>query len=380
MVAADHMIFLGTQPKLTQVPPNRPCSMINTLAPWEAARRAVASPALPAPITIKSYIKAEWQQGLIRQSRFDIYSWMTSFVRLSGTKPQQNGGRTWQGLSVYSTGCHALDAVLMGGVPAGSVLLVQEDWPRSSVNFASLFLKSFTAESVCKQERCLFLTRTKEILDSLPDKSEEQVSTATQSQLDDKFKIAWRYKHLQHAMELPQQQQQQQQSKTSFDFGKKLPVSLVNKYVLESRIMNCDELKNVSRVSVHGLGSPNHDFAMHELMLFVQRIREQGIVCMITIPSYCMDVAIVKQLQHLSDCVLSLDSVAAKSAGAECFLSIVKPFTFIKPILPNILSMSVKLDKKRMLVVEPFYLPPDDDHKASSTDGHGECSNKQLQF
>jgi hypothetical protein len=45
------MTFLGTQPTLTQVPPNAPFSQTATLAPWVAALLAEAMPPLPAPMT-----------------------------------------------------------------------------------------------------------------------------------------------------------------------------------------------------------------------------------------------------------------------------------------------------------------------------------------
>ena len=48
------MIFLGTQPTLTQVPPSVFFSMSATFAPKEAALLAAARPPLPAPITMKS--------------------------------------------------------------------------------------------------------------------------------------------------------------------------------------------------------------------------------------------------------------------------------------------------------------------------------------
>ena len=52
--AAFHMIFFGTQPTLTHVPPMRPDSNSATFAPYDAARFAVATPPLPPPMTSRS--------------------------------------------------------------------------------------------------------------------------------------------------------------------------------------------------------------------------------------------------------------------------------------------------------------------------------------
>src|SRR5476651_1983417 len=54
--AAYIISFLGTQPRITQVPPNRSASTIATLAPCAAARREPATPPEPPPITIRSWV------------------------------------------------------------------------------------------------------------------------------------------------------------------------------------------------------------------------------------------------------------------------------------------------------------------------------------
>ena len=52
--AAWIMIFLGTQPTLTQVPPQNRCSATPTRAPCVAAMRAQRTPPEPPPITNRS--------------------------------------------------------------------------------------------------------------------------------------------------------------------------------------------------------------------------------------------------------------------------------------------------------------------------------------
>ena len=50
-VAALNITFFGTQPTFTHVPPMRLRSTTATFAPYCAARRALAMPPLPPPIT-----------------------------------------------------------------------------------------------------------------------------------------------------------------------------------------------------------------------------------------------------------------------------------------------------------------------------------------
>ncbi len=48
------MSFFGTQPTLTQVPPQKRSSATPTRAPWPAAMRAQRTPAEPPPMTNRS--------------------------------------------------------------------------------------------------------------------------------------------------------------------------------------------------------------------------------------------------------------------------------------------------------------------------------------
>ena len=48
------MSFFGTQPTLTQVPPQKRSSAMATRAPWPAAMRAQRTPPEPPPITNRS--------------------------------------------------------------------------------------------------------------------------------------------------------------------------------------------------------------------------------------------------------------------------------------------------------------------------------------
>ena len=53
-IEALNIIFFGTQPTFTQVPPSFFYSITQTFFPNEAALSAEAIPPLPAPITMKS--------------------------------------------------------------------------------------------------------------------------------------------------------------------------------------------------------------------------------------------------------------------------------------------------------------------------------------
>lgn len=274
------------------------------------------------------------------------------------------------GLTVLSTGCPSLDRVLMDGIPLGSVVCIQEDWPKSSVNFASLFVKSFLAESVSQKEQCLLITKEYTFADSLPERVEDTSDSKSTMADEEQFKIAWRYKHLQHGMEI----QPTKPTKTHFDFGKKMNEQVVSRLV---SVVDCipDNINGYQRVVVSGYGAPGFPLDTVGLGKLVRMVKERSAVLLITTPSYCMEKRENDILNHLSDCSLNLDSVRSKLANCDCFLTIIKPFTVIRQYLPDIMSMCVKLDKRR-LVVEPFHLPPEFDEVSSSTG----CNSKSIDF
>src|SRR5438477_12844905 len=71
-------VFVGMQPLLTQVPPNRLRSIIATFIPVSASRTARDGPACPVPITIASYLVAIgipplWLcKGCLRSAKADL--------------------------------------------------------------------------------------------------------------------------------------------------------------------------------------------------------------------------------------------------------------------------------------------------------------------
>ena len=72
MPAAFHMIFLGTQPTFTQVPPRRPDSITAAFAPYSAARCAQARPPLPPPMLIRSNASVDTARSVVAERANDI--------------------------------------------------------------------------------------------------------------------------------------------------------------------------------------------------------------------------------------------------------------------------------------------------------------------
>ena len=273
-----------------------------------------------------------------------------------------------------STGCPSFDELLMdNGVPYNSVLLLQEDWPRSSVNYASLICKSFLAEGVLKREKCLLVVNggdgvNGDFMKSLPEhleSNDSQSSDKDNKDFDEKLTIAWRYKNLQHGVD-------KSNTKSSlFSFGGRMSETIALKYIDVCGYSQSLDFKPYKRVVVIGFGSPDFegDFDL------IIKLKQCQAACVITSPFHCVDNEKNTKMCHLCDCVIRVERSRAVK-DVECFLNIVKPFTLLKQYLPDTLSLHIKLDHRKRLLVSPFHLPPD----LGGTDKPGSCSTVENAF
>lgn len=98
-----------------------------------------------------------------------------------------------------STGIPDLDNIIGGGLPIGTILMVEEDWAGS---YAKLVLKYFLAEGVHNRHSIHLTSLIQDpdgILENLPsiqanDQAEQHGESRAAS--DEKMKIAWRYQNI----------------------------------------------------------------------------------------------------------------------------------------------------------------------------------------
>lgn len=326
-------------------------------------------------------------------------------VRIPGSRPSVHNSQL-----LLSTGMPSLDHLLGGGLPVGSLLLLEQD--RHDV-YSKLFLKYYLAEGVMSGHHLTLASldeSPRSIMGSLPASADSDVDDegANAAAGSDKMTIAWRY-----------QSQSAQRSSLptnrfghSFDLTGTMDAALVSAadvclfdgadgsngkdggYYwgllkrIEQRIVdkglstsNNKAKANVMRVAVHSLASPlwGWEFSHHErenkwhqltTFLFMLRalMRSSFSVCLVTVPTHLfVDPALLLRLQTLADFVVRLESFQGSEKETNPVfkdyhgLFHVVKLAAINSLVPPQLDATdwvFKLRRRRM-VIEKLHLPPE---------------------
>lgn len=326
-------------------------------------------------------------------------------VRIPGSRPSVHNSQL-----LLSTGMPSLDHLLGGGLPVGSLLLLEQD--RHDV-YSKLFLKYYLAEGVMSGHHLTLASldeSPRSIMGSLPASADSDVDDegANAAAGSDKMTIAWRY----------QSQSAQRSSLStnrfghSFDLTGTMDAALVSAadvclfdgadgsdgkdggYYwgllkrIEQRIVerglstSSNKAKaNVMRVAVHSLASPlwGWEFSHHErenkwhqltTFLFMLRalMRSSFSVCLVTVPTHLfVDPALLLRLQTLADFVVRLESFQGSEKETNPVfkdyhgLFHVVKLAAINTLVPPQLDATdwvFKLRRRRM-VIEKLHLPPE---------------------
>ncbi|KAM9952953.1 hypothetical protein ACTFIR_008011 [Dictyostelium discoideum] len=303
-----------------------------------------------------------------------------------------------------STGLTDLDDIIGGGIPIGSILMIEEDINSSYYMF---LLKYFLAEGVLQQQGVFFSSLIGidpfEILNKLPARitKEEEIeadknditnninintNNNNNKQPTDELKIAWRYQQY-VSNELSKQQQQQSASTImnqtfchSYDFTRKMNVqsmnpdlihtlshdaqsqaegtlpyrnlfleiqNLVYKYNKEAA-MNPDQTR-VLRLCIQSFSSPlwsNDEEGVIEFLHALKGLLRSSVcTCVISVPTYIYSGAFVKKIAHLCDTVVSINSFSGLGGETpEQFAEYLGLFNIRKIARLNTLSLSFHPD------------------------------------
>jgi len=304
---------------------------------------------------------------------------------------------------ISSTGTPDLDGLLGGGLPIGTVLLLQED---VSGNYAKLLLKYFLAEGVVHGHHLHVASLNNDplsIVNSLPS-FEMKTNTGENSKAsDEQMKIAWRYQNL------PKDGDRDAGSKHTFNLLKSIPSDVISKcgvttsdsetlvggdknsytkliqhlhetakngqFLIEPAAKR--EHKNILRIGVQSLGSVLWGDACNQIKqmsVFLLSLRALLRSCfgvaVMTVPRYIFNNdSLGIRLLASSDYVVDLDSFCSNPSIHSVFkdyhgLVHIKKLPSLSSLAPphHLIrdpSQLVFKSKRTKFLIEKFHLPPD---------------------
>lgn len=335
---------------------------------------------------------------------------------------------------LVSSGVPSLDIVLGGGIPLGSLLLVEEDTYNT---FSNLLLRYFVAEGVLCKHGLVLLTADENadnIIKRLPAPLDQDTSQQEQNQKEnqgkesDELKIAWRYKNVPsvqessikalqfgHYYDLTKIMGEESLSAmdmkclyvNSYQKKDKSDISTNNKIhpAYKKIVKDLQEIitqgnystsstqhnRNILRVAIQSLGSPlwptNEDTTSLTWLLVALRavLRSALAVCVVTVPpNYFDDPVLMRRMEQCADNAVYLESFAGSEKEKnpvfkdyDGLLHIKKKgrINCIAGQEIDISDWAFKLKRKKF-AIEKLHLPPD----LSETANRAQLDTKKIEI
>uniref|UniRef100_A0A0D3GJ40 Elongator complex protein 4 n=1 Tax=Oryza barthii TaxID=65489 RepID=A0A0D3GJ40_9ORYZ len=339
------------------------------------------------------------------------------------------------GAAFVSSGIPDLDRILGGGFLIGSVVMIMED---SDAPHHLLLLRSFMAQGVVHKQPLLFAGPMKEprlFLGTLPavasskeDGRQRGMGAGTSSDgrtSDEALRIAWQYKKYfgEEKTSHAEHRDNKQEFSNDFDLRKPLERHLLNAQNIESLKK---ETLLVSSRTVVPHSCPNFREKMVEMRMldgllynhyvhhnadtlrrkdwdmvsFIRSlkamVRASNAVAVITFPNTVLSSSFCKRWQHLADTLLSIKAIpdedkelAKLLTGYQDMVGFLHVHKVAQtnsqvPVILEASTFSLKLRKRRSLVLERLNQAPVDGSGGPSLDASGSCSSSsqgsQLDF
>ncbi|XP_058800743.1 elongator complex protein 4 isoform X2 [Phymastichus coffea] len=328
----------------------------------------------------------------------------TQLPNIPGTKPTTRNAQL-----LISSGIPSLDHFIGGGLPIGSILLIEED---TYSTYSKVMYKYFIAEGIVNNHLVFVATQEtlpSEIVSELPAVEEESHTLKESSIKDEEMKIAWRYQNMKifdsgpkdssvfgHYYDLTKRMSEDTLNKANVELWDGENVQCqhsifentgymdlllsIEKAITSGQFLvsQTPEKRNILRIAIQSLGSrlwlsDSEDQTQKDLLKFLYMLRallrESFTVAMITVPTLNFDEMsdVVQRVEHLSDIVVGLESFAGSSKEANPIfkdyhglLHVKKLPAFNTLIHQDVLysDLAFKLRRKKFLI-EVLHLPPE---------------------
>ncbi|KAE8792149.1 elongator complex protein 4 [Hordeum vulgare] len=363
----------------------------------------------------------------------------------SSSSPTASGVKLGpNGAAFVSSGIPDLDRILGGGFLLGSVVMVMED---SDAPHHLLLLRAFMAQGVVHKQPLLFAAPMKEprsFLGALPAPVASSKEDARQRAMgggaagdgragDEGLRIAWQYRKYfgDDRNSSAEHRDNKQEFSHDFDLRKPLERHLLNAQQIEClSTQDVDTLRGLhdrcsaflfkhqrkdgvnlsaGRIAIQSLCAPQCGYFEKdwEMVSFLRSlkamVRSSNAVAIITFPYTVLSDSFCKRWQHLADTLLSIKAIPGKPNTSESDKDLAKLLTGYQdmvgflhvhkvaqtnsqvPVILEASTFSLKLRKRRSLVLERLNQAPVDGSSGPSSGGaSGSCSSStqgsQLDF
>ncbi|KAJ3679139.1 hypothetical protein LUZ60_017150 [Juncus effusus] len=330
------------------------------------------------------------------------------------------------GAAYISSGIPDLDRILGGGFLIGSIVMVMED---SDAPHHLLLLRNFMSQGIVHGQSLLFAGPTREpraFLGTLPAVLSKDKNVLRKNDLDPQDKeglrIAWQYKKYFGEQNSPDSinRDSKQDYSSNFDLRKSLERHLINSPNIEcintqdlydllqlenqcssflSKLSrkNLEDKSNLNagRIAIQSLSAPQCGYFEKdwEILSFIKslkaNLRSSNSVALITFPNSILSNSISKRWQHLADTLLSVRAIpdedkdlAKLLTGYQDMLGFlhvhkVAQFNTQVPVILDASTYSIKLEKRKSLILEKLNQAPIDGSSGASYATAGSCSSSK---
>lgn len=319
---------------------------------------------------------------------------------IEGTKPSIHNAQL-----LISSGVPSMDYVLGGGIPVGTVVLVEED---KYGTFCKYVMKYFLAEGVVCGHAVIAASRDVDpeaMVAELPAVVQEDDNESTgSSTAEEKMKIAWRYQNIKpglpshsrtsfgHYYDLSQTMDSEtiKNANISYWDGSRCQLTESNGHFTEVGYEQLLELirdrveeggfsvhatperRSILRVGVTSIGSPlwgpveDIKDLCHFLYCLRSLMRSAFGVCLLTLPWHLFEPVLgaVERLEHLVDYVVRLEAwegdvlPALRDYNGLLHLRKLPAINTLAPHIPESLDLAFRLRRKKF-VIQKLHLPPE---------------------
>ncbi|KAL8550185.1 hypothetical protein ACS0TY_008858 [Phlomoides rotata] len=320
------------------------------------------------------------------------------------------------GTIFLSSGIPDLDKILGGGFALGSLVMVMED-PEAPHHM--LLLRNFMAQGLVHHQPLIYASPAndpKGFLGTLPNPmaSKDEKSRLHDTEQEKGLRIAWQYKKYFGEHNSEAQRDGKPEYCSDFDLRKPL-----ERHFFSGQHIDCVSLKdsddlaafrercssflsqtnrnsgNITggRIAIQSLCSPQCDFSNKEweMLSFVRSLKNvlrlSNAVAVITFPPSLVLTTFSKRLQHLADTIVSIKAIpdedkelAKLLTGYQDIVGLlsIHKVARINTQVPAILeatTFSMKLQKRRSLILECLNQAPVDGSSGTSYSTSGSCSS-----